>query len=255
MLQLFERIKSNRPETQIVTLYGELFGGAYNGVERRDVKPVQKHVYYCPHLEFYAFDIVVDKRFLHYDACIDLWRQCGFLFARVLKRGSFQNVFAFDVELLQSWIPTYFNLPPLKDNFAEGVVLKPVTYVANQYQELFLKKKQSKFVEVHKGKPKQFDRKIVLPSSNDFDEYLNDLSRYMTNARMESVLSKEGFIENEGDTKKLVGLFMADILNDWKKADDKHSLVLSSMSKPQRTAFYNSVMTQCQTFVHNYVKK
>ncbi len=262
VIRLFEQIQ---PQPKTVTLYGELFGNGYptgkgnapegnpprlRNANTKDKGPVQRHIYYCPHLEFYAFDIVVDGLFLPYDQCVDLWTQCHFLYAKALKRGTFQDVYSFEVETLRSWIPAHFGLPELKDAFAEGIVLKPVTYMGNKYQELFLKKKQSKFVEVSKGKPIQFDRQIVLPTSDDLKDtkgLLDDVARFMTKTRLDAVISKEGHVE---DKKRLVGLFMADVIQDWKK-EESNQLLITSMTKQQRSAFYNSLLVQCTKFVES----
>lgn len=51
-------------------IYGEYFGGNYPDVVNKEYKAVQKGVYYIPHHEFMAFDIIVftDKTAFWVDA-------------------------------------------------------------------------------------------------------------------------------------------------------------------------------------------
>jgi Rnl2 family RNA ligase len=251
VFRLFELVKAKYPSITTMTLFGELFGNGYSKDQKTDDKamdnknkPVQLEVYYCPHLEFYAFDIRVDnQRFLDYDECVELWTQCGFLFAKALKRGTFQDIYNFDVEGMTSWIPAHFQLPELKDNFAEGIVIKPVTNIGQNYSQFYLKKKQTKFVEVHRGKkPKHFGRKLNVSISNDIQPFIDDVLRYVTPNRLASVISKHG---TDMPLNKKTGLLQSDAIQDWKK-DDNNQLVFGNMTKPQRAQFYNTIRVACE---------
>jgi len=144
------------------------------------VRHVQKGVYYSPRVQFYAFDIKVlpDPGFLAWDEATKLFNECEFMCTEALGRGMLlpsrihrpknsplplpQSIFSlshslvgklsdllkFNVESFESTIPGRLKLPPIAKNFAEGVVLKPVTplYTAKGNRAI-LKKKHSSFTE------------------------------------------------------------------------------------------------------------
>lgn len=263
VLALFDHVKRAHPDVTVVTVFGELFGNGYyqiGSVERSRAceknKPVQTEVFYCPHLDFYAFDVRINfpvrahdttnttQTFLSYDECVALWTTCGFpLFAKALKRGTFQQMYDFDVEGMRSWIPHHFGLPELKDNFAEGIVIKPVRPIGQQYLELYLKKKQAKFVEVHRGEaPKNFHRKLAISSGDDIKAYVDDVCRYVTETRLVNLISKHGTGMQQ---KEKVGRLVADVIQDWKK-DESNGVAFAAMTKAQRLVFHTSVVSQCE---------
>lgn len=64
----------------LLYIYGELMGGVYphKDLPRTDsaTPPVQRGVYYCPHYDFYGFDIRTDttKGYMDYDKGMDTFR-------------------------------------------------------------------------------------------------------------------------------------------------------------------------------------
>lgn len=124
-------------ETLAVAVYGELFGGHYPHPEVEEVdgvQAVQSGVWYCPEIEFVAFDIALetatDERFLDFE---DLQQECKAAGLPVLEpviRGKFHSVWEFPLGF-DSLLPAALGHPPLDSpNRAEGLVLRTLTETA-----------------------------------------------------------------------------------------------------------------------------
>jgi Rnl2 family RNA ligase len=247
MFQLLREVQKLYPDLQTIVVYGELFGGIY---PHKDVTPVpnvsrvQKNIYYCPHLDFYAFDIYMPdhNRFLPYDICVWMWSLCGFLYAKSLRRGPFSELYETKVENLSSWIPAHFNLPEMKHNLAEGIVIKPVQPVDGQYSELFVKKKQTKFMEVTSGGRPVHNTPLNLNVTVD-EVLLQDIERYVTYNRLDNIKSKHGL---DLPKKRLAGLLLVDAVDDWKKVNPNK---IETMDKLTKARFYERVSKLCTDLI------
>ena len=204
-----------------VVLYGEIFGGNYpaEGVEKvTNAKNVQKGVFYCPHNDFYAFDLKVNRQYINYDLFCEIMEQCGFLYAKPMYRGAYNECLAYPNEFTTT-IPALFDLPEIEDNVCEGVVLKPV--VAMRFpngERVILKNKNEKFSEKQKERKPRKEKELPLDLSITDEEQviLDGILTYVTENRLRNVISKEGEITDKM-FGKLSGLFMKDIMDDWKK--------------------------------------
>jgi len=117
---------------QILTIYGELHGGRYPHPDVEPVKHVggiQKEVYYSPDIEFYAFDIMWDGKFLNVDDFekIMTMSDMGLTYAKRLYTGTLEQCLKYPNEF-QTTIPREYGLPSIEGNICEGVVIKPVIY-------------------------------------------------------------------------------------------------------------------------------
>ena len=128
--KIYDYLNLNKNNNEILTIYGELFGGYYP--KHPSLKKVQKGVHYCPNYEFYAFDVRVGDNYLNYDLCESLFRAHGMFYAQVLFRGNFDDCYKWsqDNKDKSTTIPILFGLPEVKYldriNSREGHVLKPV---------------------------------------------------------------------------------------------------------------------------------
>lgn len=154
VLKAFSIVHAARPEIVSISLFGELFGGAYplpDVPKNPKVQmPVQKGVWYSPDIDFYAFDIKMHPNagYMLFDKASAIFAECGFFHAQPIIRGAFEEVMAFDVEPFETTIPTLLGLPKIEKNFAEGIVLKPTTGGHTRvFSRVILKKKHSSFVE------------------------------------------------------------------------------------------------------------
>jgi len=226
----------------LLYIYGEFFGGVYphKDLPRPTQTPVQRGVYYCPHYEFYGFDVRTDssKGYLDYDKAVALFEECGFYYAKPLATGPLEELLKMD-PAFQTSIPSIFNLPPLEKNTSEGLVLKPVkTLYFTSGSRVILKNKSEDFLEVTGMKKERVkkDTNVVLPQLAENVARLRDnLLRYVTENRLRNVLSKIGNAIKMSDRGQLIGSFTRDALEDFTKDfGDEYSL-LSPADKKKLT--------------------
>lgn len=179
-------------------VFGELFGGS-----------VQKEVFYCTEKKFYAFDIIVDWNYLTVDECVSLFDKHGFLYAKVLKRGTMQECFEYDVNQnsllaseLSPELPKYLN----GVNIMEGVVIRPNESKFIGESRIIFKKKTEWFSE------KKAPDKVAFDTSS-FEQY----EIYITKPRLDNIVSKYGEIKEKKDLPVYAGYFMKDIVEDMAK--------------------------------------
>jgi Rnl2 family RNA ligase len=131
-------VKSSHADVDTVHVFGELFGGAYphpDVAKLPGVVHVQKFLWYCPHTEFFGFDISINSRgFMNFDDMITLFKKHKFFYSLPLRRGTYEHCLEWEVEGFQTTIPPLLGMPELKDNFAEGVCIRTVknSYLSNK---------------------------------------------------------------------------------------------------------------------------
>lgn len=237
ILQLFRLISPK----ESLAVYGELIGGKYPGVPAvKGVSTIQKGVFYCPGLEFYAFDIRVDGNYLPYDLCVKYFEQVGLFYAKILFEGSFQECLDYSKKTNDesSTIPSQLGLPELSNNIREGNVIKPIIPVYIKETFVILKDKNEKFNE------KQKNPNMPDVISDTVLNTLEDIKTYITVQRYNNVVSKIGFV-TKNDTTKLIGLLVKDALDDWKKDNkcvDKQDMKI--ITKKLTTEARNIVLSQ-----------
>lgn len=191
-----------------MTVYGELFGGHYphKDVERAYMaQMVQKGVYYHPGNKFMAFDIVlhetagedgtdVKHTVMDHDFVCESCEAFGIPHVPVLFRGTFDECMKYPNEF-QSKVPGIFGLPPLEDNIAEGVVLKPAQpRFFWGGGRVMLKNKNAKWSEKSKkqrpNKDANRENNFEFTPSEPAQELLDEILTYVTENRLRNVLSK-----------------------------------------------------------------
>jgi Rnl2 family RNA ligase len=191
--ELYRLLKAKYKELSQVIVYGELFGGSYPHPEVskvKNAKRLQKGVHYHPDNLFYAFDIRVDGKFLTVDECNQLFRQVGLFYAKPLFRGTMQECLKYSNQF-PSKISGWLGLPPIDDNIAEGIVIKPVEPLFLGIGErVILKSKNEKFAErkAVKKRPKKPVKEVKLDESGE--KLLRELMALVTENRLQNVLSK-----------------------------------------------------------------
>lgn len=155
---LARQLRAEQPELVSVTVHGELFGGGYphpKVTPVRGVQPVQTGVWYSPDIAFEAFDIAVTdvegrRRFLDLDDAIARADAAGVPFTAIRFRGSLTAALAEPCRF-RTTVPQRFGLPPLADNLAEGVVIKPteplMVHTRKGLARPMVKRKIAEFVE------------------------------------------------------------------------------------------------------------
>lgn len=167
LFRLYAHIRQLFPGVRSVAVCGELFGGAYphRSVARsRGRVPLRTGVYYAPGYEFYAFDIRVEEekngqlcrgdkgvcytrdgpfcydaagerggsrgRFLPLTVCSHLFEQLGFFYARTLFQGSLAECLRHP-NCFATHLPDWLGLPPLRNNWCAGTVIRPLSPLAS----------------------------------------------------------------------------------------------------------------------------
>lgn len=134
-------------------------GGSGSGSGSDEVL-VQREIFYCSGLEFYAFDIAIQrtvsapKEYIDFSRALDLFEQHKLFYAKPLFVGSLADCTNFDVNF-NTTIPARLGLPPIAGNFAEGVVIKPLLALL-----IDTAKSKSKVRAIFKHKAQRFDERV-----------------------------------------------------------------------------------------------
>lgn len=166
LFRLHAHVRQLFPDVRIVKVFGDLFGGEY---PHRSVAPcmgcapVRKGVYYAPDYGFYAYDIFVGlsknaaagnsvvseygsedggdnrQRCLSLPVCNRLFESLGIFHARTLFQGRLEECLRFP-NCFPTHLPDWLNLPPLRNNWCAGTVIRPLTSLYTPTGELVLLK-------------------------------------------------------------------------------------------------------------------
>jgi Rnl2 family RNA ligase len=238
-IRLFGRIKEKYSDTETVLIYGEMFGGKYpHEAVKNDTKVmcIQKGVFYCPYHEFYGFDLFVcgtdRKRYLPVDEVNKLFEAEGFCYAKTLFQGILDECLLYP-NAFQSHIAEWLGLPPIEDNICEGVVIRPVEPVfLRNGSRLLLKSKNSRFAEKKSVKKRQPALFVEPTYSEALNNQLAVTEEYVTENRLNNVVSKIGHVSIPREMGKLIGLFSKDILEDYlKEHTNEYALLEKSEQK------------------------
>jgi Rnl2 family RNA ligase len=247
VIDLFSNVKKDFPAMETLTVFGEMFGGKYPhpDVQNEKIMVIQKGVYYCPNHEFYAFDLYVKTADIGFYLTVDevntFFESLGFIYAKTLFRGAFDDCMQYPNDS-QSRLPQWLGLPPIEDNVCEGIVIRPVkpTYLYDGTR-VMLKSKNELFAE-KKSRKKRITTPYVKPT---YSEELNDLlptaEQYITENRLNNVVSKIGQVSMPKEIGKLICLFNKDILEDFLKEHASQYLALDKIEQKMLNRHVNTL--------------
>eukprot|EP01080_Neovahlkampfia_damariscottae_P006809 gene6809-10974_t len=232
--KLFEEIKENKIS---IMIFGELFGGEY---PHKDVKKIsnfqaiQTGVYYSPKIEFCAFDIQIvnenELKYLDFENSLKLFKSVDLFHAEPLFIGKYEDAISYNVTF-ESTIPVKLNLPKLKANQAEGIVVKPMKTLygkslKGEKKRIILKYKPKEFKEDLKYLKAE---KWVQNDSNQFNENISnydmmffEIQSLITVQRLENGISKIGFIDSNKKAENLMNLFIEDVFQSAEENKQKN---------------------------------
>ncbi|RKH15688.1 RNA ligase [Corallococcus sp. CA047B] len=176
-------------------LYGELVGGRYPHPEVPAVPgmaPVQTGIWYAPELQWILFDILVARsdedegEFLPHRDVEEVARKAGVLTPPVVRRGTRSEMEDVPTRSL-SRLPALLGLPPIPDNWAEGLVIKSEQR-SSPSQRAAVKRKIEEFNEARFDESAPWDPQQRLSLS----ELKDWASRLVNPAQIASALSKCG---------------------------------------------------------------
>lgn len=224
--QLFRSSSQRYPQLTWLTVYGELFGGAYPHPDVPSIagiNPVQTGIYYAPDIEFCAFDLAISgpgiaHTYLHYDQASELLQQVGLLYAFPLLIGSYQEALEYPVTF-SSTLPARLGLPPLaQENNAEGIVIKPLkTHLLTTAKGTIrpiLKRKTEAFAEDRRYHQAQKWADTSVAQTSRLEMLKWEAYNLVTENRLLNAVSKIGYRERheQSRSRQLFQLFIADIL-------------------------------------------
>lgn len=252
VLKTFKAVKALHPETRTIHIYCEFFGGHYPHpeVEKiQGVQYVQKGLWYCPHYEFYCFDLCVNGKHLPFEKMHQILKDQGWLVAEPLCQGSFEEVSQFDVESFKTTIPSRLNLPPLAETqFAEGVVLRGLTKGRIKKKTLLFREHGKRTGKKKAGQPKKKNEKSVVINEED-SQLIDTAVSYVTEVRFDCVISKIGRDAAMGmNPNRLKGLLLKDASNDWRE-DYKDEIKKTWGDKRAPTALHKMMQRRATEIV------
>ncbi|MDR1594439.1 MAG: RNA ligase, Rnl2 family [Prevotellaceae bacterium] len=253
IINLFKRVKEKYPDILTITVFGEMFGGKYMHPDIKNdsrIICIQKGVNYCPNHEFYAFDLYVTTadsgRFLTVDEINTFFEDAQFFYAKTLFKGTIDECLQYP-NAFQSHISEWLGLPPIEDNICEGIVIRPSEpiYFHNGARVL-LKSKNSRFAE-----KKSVKKRIKIPTVElSYSENLKELhyvsEEYVTENRLNNVISKIGKVSMPKETGKLIGLFSKDILEDFLK---EHSVQYHALEKDEQKILNKHINSEAASLI------
>lgn len=224
VIGLYYLIKEKYTDTESVSIYGEMFGGKYPHPDIMNdtrIMCIQKGVFYSPNHEFYGFDLYVcgaeSNRYLSVHEMNRFFEEGGFFYAKTLLEGSLEECLLYP-NAFQSRIAGWMGLPPIEENICEGVVIRPEeTVFFRNGSRLLLKNKNSKFSEKKSIKKRQPALFIEPTYSEELNNLLVVVEEYITENRLNNVISKIGEISIPKDLGRLIGLLSKDTLEDFEK--------------------------------------
>jgi Rnl2 family RNA ligase len=178
-----------------VRIFGELYGGAYPHPDvpaAPGMAPVQTGVWYSPAVRYALFDVLRHTApddpgvFLPYAEVAAIAADAGLDVVPLIVRGTRTAVDAVPVRF-PTRMPQVLGLPPLDDNLAEGVVLRPDAPMAPADRPI-RKLKIAEFDEHRFSESRKWDPWLHLSAAD-----LRELATAMVNGpRLASARSKVG---------------------------------------------------------------
>lgn len=228
-----------------MVVYGELFGGSYPHPEVDRIKnasKVQDGVFYCPHNDFYMFDVAFYIKdvlifFLSKTTIAFLGEKFDIPYLNIMYKGTFQEMLALN-PIFED--PTYskYNLPKIENNMSEGLVISPVdTKFFNGGSRVILKSKNPNFSENKDKKDKKWSENL----SPEVADLINEGSTYITENRLKNVLS-HGHSLKGSDFGKLLGALAEDVFQEFSKDFGNRLTELSKADKKYVNSSLNKEM-------------
>jgi len=213
-MEIYKRIKTENPLVLTINIFGELFGGRYPGIRSPMNNPVQKGVFYSPNIEFLVFDIRInfdsESWFISHDEINSLLINLTMKVVPILHKGTFDQIIKLD-PIFESTIYTMFNLAPVKNNMAEGYVLKTNQRHDCHYHRPIIKNKNGKtFGEVHSTEHEKANQELDLTKN----KFIPEIIPYCTQQRFNNTISKIGI---NNPIEKIRGIYVADVVDDFRK--------------------------------------
>lgn len=221
-VKVFNEIKLEYPDVKNVQLFGELFGGFYDGVTETGHKKIQKGVNYHKENEFMAYDLKIktnDSDFYYdFDKLHELLKKTNIKLVPVIFTGSLHECLKLNPAFV-SQVYSYFGLEKIDDSklVSEGYVIHPIKESQIQFRggRCIFKFKNPIFIERSEESSPVGGKDASKGETNKSLVITYNLLRsYMTQNRYDNVVSK--LSDSEKTKEKISSMLYDDILTDLK---------------------------------------
>lgn len=218
---LWARLNTHYDGLDSITIYGEIFGGAYPHPDveaKHNIARVQKEVSYSPDVQFMAYDVEITLQdgstfYMHPEDMEKALRVTHIPVIDRLFTGTIKECLEYTKEF-ESTIYKKYDLPKLENNMAEGWVLQPNPVILDKYYRRWTVKGKAEAFAEKKKVAKPIKEVVKLPT--ECDDILAELESYINKNRLKAVISKIWPITQK-EFGKLNGFFIQDILTDLEK--------------------------------------
>ena len=228
---IFNMIQDIYPTLTQMSVYGEVFGGRYQGVTNTGAKQVQSGMNYHPDNEFMVFDIRVEfqngvSTYIPFVDIQELLEDANFMEPDVTKHlktapviaiGTLEELIAIN-PLFYTKVPSAYgideNHPRTDADYGEGFVIRGYNqdYRTDNGERVILKQKNARFNE----KEKEVKIKAAVTLDDETQAKLDKICSYINKNRLDAVVSKIGTITQK-DFGRVQGELVRDALEDFEK--------------------------------------
>jgi Rnl2 family RNA ligase len=264
--QLYQFFASTLPGLEKLYVFGELFGGHYPHPDvpnLPNVNAVQTGIWYCPDIEFCAFDsaaVVNGKQsYLDYELSLAGFQHANLFHAEPLFIGKYEEAMDFQLGFNSS-IPSKFGLPTLVEgNKAEGIVIKPmheiqVRTTKGSLVRAILKNKIREFSE------EKFSQAQKQEVTNNGELSNVDLLRFeidalLTENRLNNAISKVGSVaaDQKDKLRELLNLYVDDVINQL--CENGNEQMWKDLPENDRRLLTEEITLAAKKFIIKYLKK
>jgi Rnl2 family RNA ligase len=238
---------TSKDESLAIQVVGELYGGLYPNIKSKFSK-IQKNVFYCADIDFRSFDILINGKLINYDDAINFLKTANIPYCNIMHRGKLFDLLKLN-PIFDSQLYKDYNLPFIKDNVAEGYVIKPINpRWLPSGERVIIKLKNPKYAEKSSTK----EVKQITTEFNDIQlddtvkAILKEALNYIVENRLNNVLSK--MIESEKIQRaKVIGFLVKDAFNDFiednkdNKDIEKNKKIITTYMSKEAHQLYNKV--------------
>ena len=199
--------------------------------------------------------------YLDYDVVMSVLSDAGFMYSKPLDICAFEEAMNFKLGFVTP-LPAQFGLPPIKDNLAEGVVIKPMKNVLVETKKgkkrLIFKRKIDKFSERKPVGPKPTKtpkKSKSLSPINESELLTYEMYALITEQRLINAISKIGMPYGETSEQTWVDIqeLMVEDVKSTLQEDNEE--LWQACSPAARGVVFKEIDDQCSDVVTAYRQK
>lgn len=260
-----------------VLIFGEIFGGQYphpSVAAVENVQAIQTGVYYCPGIEFCAFDVAIRNsdtephEYIDFEPAIKIFQSTQLFYAAPLAEGTWAECIAYPLPF-NSTVPARLGLPPLANNRAEGVVVKSLREMRFRTSQggstrAMIKKKIAEFTEDRRFHQAQKWVPPAVPKGGlpPLTVCLIEVDELLEHNRLAAAISKVGplvaraeggkVVPHRQHMKEALAMLVADIETELQR---KFSAELRALTPAERESLRASLSERAKALILDFVKQ